>query len=118
MDEAVGLAELNVNQVYLTVFILAFTGARNSRSRYNLWHLVVVVEDEDEEGPNAPATCNLPRTTIMKYLALLSGGKDSCYNLLHCSKQGHELVAAASLHPPNGQGIRVCSVTELCPSVY
>ncbi|KAH9977937.1 hypothetical protein BGW80DRAFT_1435618 [Lactifluus volemus] len=35
----------------------------------------------------------------MKYIALLSGGKDSCYNLLYCHKNGHKLVAAASLRP-------------------
>lgn len=40
----------------------------------------------------------------MKYVALLSGGKDSCYNLLHCHKNGHELVAAASLGPGPGKG--------------
>jgi hypothetical protein len=40
----------------------------------------------------------------MKYVALLSGGKDSCYNLLHCQKNGHELVAAASLRPEQGKG--------------
>lgn len=40
----------------------------------------------------------------MKYVALLSGGKDSCYNLLHCHKNGHELVAAASLGPQPGTG--------------
>ncbi|KAG5651969.1 hypothetical protein H0H81_006784 [Sphagnurus paluster] len=39
----------------------------------------------------------------MKYLALLSGGKDSCFNLLHCEKNGHELVAAASLGPEGGK---------------
>lgn len=38
----------------------------------------------------------------MKYIALLSGGKDSCYNLSHCHKNGHELVAAASLRPEPG----------------
>ena len=42
--------------------------------------------------------------TIMKYVGLLSGGKDSCFNLLHCQRNGHELVAAASLGPPNGKG--------------
>lgn len=40
----------------------------------------------------------------MKYLALLSGGKDSCYNLVHCAQNGHELVAAASLRPEPGKG--------------
>jgi diphthine-ammonia ligase len=39
----------------------------------------------------------------MKYVALLSGGKDSCFNLLHCHINGHHLVAAASLRPPDGQ---------------
>ncbi|KAJ3854230.1 hypothetical protein EV368DRAFT_73005 [Lentinula lateritia] len=39
----------------------------------------------------------------MKYVALLSGGKDSCFNLLHCQKNGHELVAAASLRPEQGK---------------
>jgi diphthine-ammonia ligase len=40
----------------------------------------------------------------MKYVALLSGGKDSCYNLLHCAKNGHDLIAAASLGPESGKG--------------
>ena len=40
----------------------------------------------------------------MKYVALLSGGKDSCYNLVHCSRNGHDLVAAASLGPETGKG--------------
>ncbi|KAL1747673.1 hypothetical protein HDZ31DRAFT_80245 [Schizophyllum fasciatum] len=39
----------------------------------------------------------------MRYVALLSGGKDSCYNLVHCSQNGHELVAAASLGPEPGK---------------
>ena len=39
----------------------------------------------------------------MKVVGLLSGGKDSVYNLCHCVKQGHEIVALASLRPPNGQ---------------
>ncbi|TFK75784.1 hypothetical protein BDN72DRAFT_929761 [Pluteus cervinus] len=39
----------------------------------------------------------------MKYVALLSGGKDSCFNLVHCSRNGHELIAAASLGPEPGK---------------
>lgn len=35
----------------------------------------------------------------MKFVALVSGGKDSCFNILHCLSQGHELVALANLHP-------------------
>ncbi|BGP27571.1 hypothetical protein JCM10295v2_006543 [Rhodotorula toruloides] len=39
----------------------------------------------------------------MKTVALLSGGKDSVYNLLHCVVNGHEPVAVASLGPPAGK---------------
>lgn len=39
----------------------------------------------------------------MKYVALLSGGKDSCFNLICCSQNGHSLVAAASLGPGQGR---------------
>ena len=45
----------------------------------------------------------------MKYVALLSGGKDSCFNLLHCHLLGHHLVAAASLRPPPGNNDEVDS---------
>lgn len=40
----------------------------------------------------------------MKFVALLSGGKDSVFNILHCIQNGHELVAAATLGPKPGQG--------------
>ncbi|KAG1907061.1 meiotically up-regulated 71 protein [Suillus fuscotomentosus] len=39
----------------------------------------------------------------MKYVALLSGGKDSCYNLSHCNANGYQLVAAATLSPQSGK---------------
>ncbi|QLQ82348.1 hypothetical protein HG537_0H01090 [Torulaspora globosa] len=35
----------------------------------------------------------------MKFVALVSGGKDSCFNVLHCLRQGHVLAAFANLHP-------------------
>lgn len=35
----------------------------------------------------------------MRFVALVSGGKDSCFNVLHCLKQGHELAAFANLYP-------------------
>lgn len=35
----------------------------------------------------------------MKFVALVSGGKDSCFNVVHCLAAGHELVAMANLHP-------------------
>ena len=42
--------------------------------------------------------------TKYKVIALLSGGKDSCFNLLHCVANGHELVAVATLQPELGIG--------------
>ena len=35
-----------------------------------------------------------------KHLLLNSGGKDSCFNMMHCVVQGHEVVALANLKPP------------------
>ncbi|KAL1131383.1 hypothetical protein AAG570_011000 [Ranatra chinensis] len=37
----------------------------------------------------------------MKVVALISGGKDSCYNMLQCVLAGHEIVALANLKPEN-----------------
>jgi diphthine-ammonia ligase len=41
----------------------------------------------------------------MKFVALLSGGKDSCYNILKCIEYEHELICVANLHPPLDQNI-------------
>ena len=35
----------------------------------------------------------------MKVVALISGGKDSCFNMMQCIAGGHELVALANLYP-------------------
>lgn len=37
-------------------------------------------------------------------IGLVSGGKDSTFNLLHCVANGHELVALATLTPEAGIG--------------
>ncbi|KAI1285411.1 Diphthine--ammonia ligase [Halotydeus destructor] len=37
----------------------------------------------------------------MKVVALISGGKDSCYNMCKCVDDGHEIVALANLYPPH-----------------
>lgn len=37
----------------------------------------------------------------MKVIALLSGGKDSTFNMMECVKNGHEIVALVNLRPPN-----------------
>ena len=39
-----------------------------------------------------------------KVIGLVSGGKDSCFNLMHCVANGHELVALANLTPAPGTG--------------
>jgi diphthine-ammonia ligase len=39
-----------------------------------------------------------------KVIGLVSGGKDSTFNLLHCVANGHELVAIATLTPEPGTG--------------
>ena len=36
----------------------------------------------------------------MKVVALISGGKDSTFNMMECVAQGHEIVALANLYPP------------------
>ena len=35
----------------------------------------------------------------LKIVALISGGKDSFFSLLHCIANGHDVVALANLHP-------------------
>ncbi|KAH9489051.1 Diphthine--ammonia ligase [Bulinus truncatus] len=37
----------------------------------------------------------------MRTVALISGGKDSCYNIMCCIAEGHEIVALANLRPEN-----------------
>jgi len=39
-----------------------------------------------------------------KVIGLVSGGKDSCFNLIHCVANGHELAAIATLQPEAGIG--------------
>ncbi|KAJ2789782.1 hypothetical protein GGI18_002201 [Coemansia linderi] len=36
----------------------------------------------------------------MKVVALVSGGKDSTYNMMKCVEDGHEIIALAHAHPP------------------
>lgn len=35
----------------------------------------------------------------MRVVALISGGKDSCYNMVQCVAAGHDVVALANLRP-------------------
>ncbi len=41
----------------------------------------------------------------MKFVALVSGGKDSIYSIMECIKNGHELVACAHLAPALGKEV-------------
>ncbi|KAF5286755.1 hypothetical protein FQA39_LY04178 [Lamprigera yunnana] len=41
----------------------------------------------------------------MKVVALISGGKDSCYNMMQCIATGHQIVALANLKPSGGTEI-------------
>jgi diphthine-ammonia ligase len=42
----------------------------------------------------------------MRVVALVSGGKDSCFNMMQCVAAGHEIVALANLQPGGGKGNR------------
>jgi len=55
----------------------------------------------------------------MRVVALISGGKDSCYNMVQCVAAGHEIVALANLRPENkGMFLPVCCfITFLYSSV-
>ncbi|MBA0618806.1 hypothetical protein Godav_028097 [Gossypium davidsonii] len=48
----------------------------------------------------------------MKVVALVSGGKDSCYAMMKCIQYGHQIVAAANLLPADD------SVDELDSYMY
>lgn len=37
----------------------------------------------------------------MKVVGLISGGKDSVFNLVECVAHGHEIVCLANLHGPD-----------------
>lgn len=39
------------------------------------------------------------KKTKMRVIALISGGKDSCFNMMQCVAAGHEIVALANLYP-------------------
>ncbi|GKZ36611.1 hypothetical protein AbraIFM66950_007764 [Aspergillus brasiliensis] len=38
--------------------------------------------------------------TSLNVIALISGGKDSLYSILHCIRNGHKVVALGNLYPP------------------
>ena len=53
----------------------------------------------------------------MKFVALISGGKDSCYNAIKCVSYGHELVCMGNLCPPDefvGEEVSACIKLLIC----
>ena len=54
----------------------------------------------------SPSSAGTPH----KVVGLVSGGKDSCFNLMHCVANGHELIALATLQPPAGIGQSQCLI--------
>ena len=41
----------------------------------------------------------------LNVIALISGGKDSLFSLLHCIQNGHRIVALANLYPPSSSSL-------------
>ncbi|KAF8468827.1 hypothetical protein BDZ91DRAFT_626649, partial [Kalaharituber pfeilii] len=52
----------------------------------------------------------------MDVIALISGGKDSFFNILHCIKNGHRIIALANLHPPGPSSSIAPEATTYIPS--
>ncbi|EFO26677.1 ATP-binding domain-containing protein 4 [Loa loa] len=50
----------------------------------------------------------------MRVVGLVSGGKDSCYNLMMCMEDGHDVVCLANLHPPDGDKEEMDSYMYQC----
>ncbi|GAD98236.1 hypothetical protein AN1653.2 [Paecilomyces variotii No. 5] len=51
-------------------------------------------------APACAPTSTSTSSAGLNVIALISGGKDSLYSILHCIKHGHRVVALANLHPP------------------
>lgn len=66
------------------------------RNNRNIW-----CTDVSEPSCCVHTSITNPKSTNidMKFVALISGGKDSFYNIAHCIKNGHELSALANLLP-------------------
>ncbi|KAF4651206.1 ATP binding domain 4 [Perkinsus olseni] len=58
-----------------------------------------------EDGENSSDSFYGLRFLIMKVVGLVSGGKDSLFNLHLCKYLGHDIVCVANLHPPPPQRV-------------
>ncbi|OZC12565.1 putative ATPase [Onchocerca flexuosa] len=50
----------------------------------------------------------------MKVVGLTSGGKDSCYSMMKCMQDGHDVVCLANLHPPINNDEEIDSYMYQC----
>ena len=55
----------------------------------------------DPPSPSTITPAAPRRQDGLNVIALVSGGKDSFFSLLHCLANGHRVVALANLHPPS-----------------
>lgn len=85
--------------VQASFYIAAVTVFASSRSIVRLLHIM-------SQSP-----------TKHKVIGLVSGGKDSCFNLMHCVANGHEIVALATLMPEQGIG-QCASETLSCAETW
>ena len=53
----------------------------------------------------------------LNVIALISGGKDSFFSLLHCIENGHRIVALANLFPPSALSPKHASPDSFKPSL-
>lgn len=58
-----------------------------------------MASDSVFNGDQRPGTHILFSTDLF-----CSGGKDSCYNMMQCIAEGHQIVALANLRPDENQG--------------
>ncbi len=51
----------------------------------------------------------------MKVVALISGGKDSCYSMIECIRYGHQVVVMANLMPPPSFATGIATLYSVRP---
>lgn len=59
-----------------------------------------MAEKVPEDPSQLVGTYKSAASESLKVIGLISGGKDSFYSLLHCMRNGHEIVALGNLYPP------------------
>lgn len=54
-----------------------------------------------EQVQNNSTSIKIMSRERLSVIALISGGKDSFYSVLHCMQNGHRIIALANLYPPS-----------------